>query len=48
MVTPFYLELCRITRKTDLGLAKAGLNSDVVLFSSGINSGILLFILKQT
>ena len=35
--THSYLELCRITRKSHLGQAKAGLNSGVVLFSSGLN-----------
>ena len=37
------MELCRITRKLHLGLAKAGLNSRLVLFSSGLNSGVVLF-----
>ena len=36
MYTPSYLDLCRITRKCHLGLAKAGLNSGVVLILSGL------------
>ena len=39
---PSYLELFRITIKTHLGQAKAGLNSGVVLFSSGLHGRILL------
>ena len=45
--TPSYLELCRITRKTHLGLENAGLNRGVVLFSSGFNSGFLLYCLNM-
>ena len=30
--TPSYLELCRITRKTCMELAKAGFNSEVDFF----------------
>ena len=40
--TPSYMELCRITRKPDLGLETAGLHSGVVLFSSGLYSRFLL------
>ena len=36
--------LCRITRKTHLGLAKAGLDSGMVLFSSGLNRVFLLYL----
>ena len=41
---PYYLELCKIPRKSHSGLAKTGLYSAVVLFSNGPNSGILLFV----
>ena len=39
---PSYLELCRITRKPHLGLAKVGLNSGVVLFLSVLKGFIFL------
>ena len=44
LLNPNTISQCRITRKSHLGLAKAGLNSRVVLFSSGLNSEILLYV----
>ena len=45
--TPSYQELCTITRKTHLKLAKAGLTNRVVLFTSGLNSGIYCITLNS-
>ena len=41
--TPSYLELCRITRKPYLELAKAGINIEVVFFQVLIAEFYVLF-----